>query len=267
MSSNFTAKVFNGLFSLLQPRYKILAYHSVDQESHDPFEISADSFEKQILFLVSNKYNVISLEDAYRNMMDHTIQDKTVVITFDDGMTKLKKYAFPVLKHFELPATVFLPVKYIGGIDKFSYDEPKADRAILNWKSIEDSMTEGISYASHTMSHPRLVSLDEHALRYELYESRMILEGRLGLRFHPLAYPFGVFDERVKAAARINGYDCALCINNATSNTKDTDLFEMKRETLHANTTLKDFSQLVDIRNDFSRGTREFIRSVLMKDD
>jgi len=258
-------QVAEGILSTLKSRFKILAYHSVGNASHDTYEVSTDNFEKQMRFLVKNDYSVIPLEDAYRNMLNQKIHERTIVITFDDGIAKLKKFAFPILKDLNFPATIFLPVKYIGGIDIFSYEKPKADRVLLNWTSIEKSIDDGISYGSHTMSHPNLVILDKHTLDYELNESRMILKERLGLRFHALAYPFGMFDNRVKTAARQSGYDCALCFGNVISNTKDTDPFEMKREGIINTISLRDFARLVDIRNDFSRGAKELMRGALKR--
>ena len=154
-------------------------------------------------------------------------------------------------------------MKFIGGVDGFSYEVPKADGAILNWSSIENSLNNGISYGSHTMSHPNLSIQNDNVLQYELYESRKILKERLGLKFHALAYPFGKFDDRVKDAARRCGYNCALGFDNILGNTMNTDPFELKREKVVNSTLLSDFAKLVDIRNDLSRGTGELIWSAL----
>ncbi|MCP4367436.1 MAG: polysaccharide deacetylase family protein [Deltaproteobacteria bacterium] len=256
-------KIVGGILDTLKPKFKILAYHSVGLSNFDPFEVAPETFEQQMGFLAETGYHVICLEEVYRNMLDQMIPDKTIVITFDDGLETLEKFAFPVLRRFNFPATVFLPVKYIGGLDVFSYEEPEADRVLLNWASIEDSIHGGISYGSHTMSHPNLVMLDDKALQYELDESKAILQKHLGVKFHALAYPFGIFDDRVKHAARQNGYDCALGFGHVLSNTRDTDLFEMKREKIDSSTSLKGFARLVDVRNDFSRGIKALLKNVL----
>jgi len=103
------------------------------------------------------------------------------------------------------------------------------------------------------MSHRNLEVLDDQSLYYELNESRTILKQRFGLGFYALAYPFGMFDERVKRFAYKTGYHCALCFGNTMSNTRFTDPFEMKREKILCSTSFKDFVRLVEIRCDFIR--------------
>ena len=124
---------------------------------------------------------------------------------------------------------------------------------VLGWADIEDSTKYGIAYGSHTMSHRNLVELDDITLRFELSESKNILKRRLGLGFYALAYPFGMFDERVKQVVRDAGYDCALCFGNILSNTKSTDVFEIKREKILDSTSLDDFARIVNIKYDITR--------------
>jgi peptidoglycan/xylan/chitin deacetylase (PgdA/CDA1 family) len=99
----------------------ILLYHRVipKESAKNVFSlpgiiVSQDSFEKQMGFL-SKKYNVISLDD-YINMRQNqnTLFPKTVVITFDDGWKDNYLYAFPILKKYMLPVTIFLTAGFIG---------------------------------------------------------------------------------------------------------------------------------------------------------
>jgi len=96
----------------------ILAYHSVasdcdkkwiDPSNHTPIDI----FEKQMMFL-ARKRNVISLDSliVYINEKK-TIPRGTVIITFDDGYLDNLTNAAPVLKKYNLPATVYLATGYI----------------------------------------------------------------------------------------------------------------------------------------------------------
>jgi len=255
-------RVLRGVLSCFRPRFKILAYHSVADVSHDPFEVEAEEFEKQMSLLSHAGCHVIELEQAILMIEKGAIQDKTVAITFDDGSTSLRRFAFPVLKKFQYPATVFISFDYVGGIDSFSYDDPRPDRGILDWADIEKSMEYAISYGSHGMSHRSLVELDIEELRKELNESRKILEYDLGFTFFPLAYPFGMFDNRVKHNARDSGYDCGLCFGNTLSNTRSTDIFEVKREKVLRSTSLCEFSKLIDVKYDFRRKVKYLLGRV-----
>jgi len=242
-----------------------MSYHSISTQSRDPFELTVSAFEKQMHFLEKEGYHVISLENAFRNMLAGTIRNKTVVITFDDGFQGLWRFAFPILKKYRFPATVFIPFEHVGGIDVFSYSKPRPDMRLLTWEMINESSNNGISYGSHTMSHRNLVILDAKNLCYELEESRELLKRRLGLTFFSLAYPFGMFDERVKQAVRQSGYDCALCFGNVLSNTRATDPFEMKREKLLNHMSMDDFSYIVTVKNDLPRKASKQLQHLLRK--
>ena len=256
---------FKGIISLFMPRFKILAYHSIYPSSRDSFEVDVGSFEKQLCFLANNGYRVIGLQQAFGELQTHNLPDKTVAITFDDGFKTLQQFALPVLNHFGFPAYVFLPFAFIGGADNFSCKYPRFDTPILDWDGIEKLLEAGITYGSHTMSHQDLTTLDEVTLQYELEESRRILKTLSETDFYALAYPFGLFDKRVKDAVRETKYDCALCFGNTLSNTRLTDVFELKREKITNSTCLDEFARVVDVRNDFVRKIKSLADTVLRR--
>jgi len=98
----------------------ILMYHGfTDREAEEGVENSLGlhcnigEFRSQIEYL-KKEYAVISLEalvDHYRN--GAKIPDNAVVITFDDGYRSNYSLAYPVLKEYGIPATVFLVTDFI----------------------------------------------------------------------------------------------------------------------------------------------------------
>jgi len=249
-------QTIEGMMSLIKPRFKVLAYHAVRDVGLSRYDVFPDAFEKQMNYLASHNYNVVSLKEACERMSNNTIQAKSVVLTFDDGFKILEKFAFPILKRYGFPATVFLPVTFIGEADRFSREKSKEERSLLGWDDIQRSMTNNIYYGSHTMSHPDLTTLDDQQLMYELLESKEILKKHLQLRFIALAYPFGSSDERVKKAARNSGYDCAVAFDNVLSNSHNSDSFALKREAILHTTTQDKYRQQVDTSFDLLRGIK-----------
>ena len=76
--------------------------------------VSPAMFESQLRFL-KRKYRIISLEDMAELLAAREdIPQKSVAITFDDGWRDNFDYAFPILKKYNVPATVFLTAEYIG---------------------------------------------------------------------------------------------------------------------------------------------------------
>lgn len=65
--------------------------------------------------LLSSCFNVLPLEDAVRASAAGRLPPRAVCITFDDGYRSLHNLALPVLREFDLPATVFIAS---GHIDK-----------------------------------------------------------------------------------------------------------------------------------------------------
>ena len=94
----------------------ILTYHSVvdcplgfDLWTHIPLE----RFE-QHMALLAREANVISLKELVAGLQRGNLPEYSVVITFDDGFGNNYFRAFPVLKKYNLPASIFLSTGFIG---------------------------------------------------------------------------------------------------------------------------------------------------------
>ena len=99
---------------------RILMYHRVidPQQSSILIQpgmyVTPKTFAMQMEFLAKT-CNVISLEEFVDSKLAGKIlSPKTVAITFDDGWLDNYTNAFPVLKAFSLPATIFLSTSYIN---------------------------------------------------------------------------------------------------------------------------------------------------------
>lgn len=113
--------------------FQILIYHNVAPQ-RDPFSIDTvthKEFEAQVHHLCSC-YTIYPLEFLIDEMRNGRVYDRAIAITFDDGYQNLFHYAFPVLKKYNAPATVFLVSDLI--------DTPKRlwfDRALMFIKHYE----------------------------------------------------------------------------------------------------------------------------------
>jgi len=78
---------------------------------------------------------------------------------------------------------------------------------------IEEMARHGISFGSHTISHPNLFLASDETIEHELRDSKAALEALLGRSVRCLAYPFGVpgtYDARAMRIARNCGYELAV---------------------------------------------------------
>jgi len=91
-----------------EPSGRIFFYHRVNEEN-DPYfpACSTDLFERQIRFLAKH-YQVVSLAELLGRLEQGGGAGHMVAITLDDGYQDNYHYAFPILKRYNLPATIFL---------------------------------------------------------------------------------------------------------------------------------------------------------------
>ena len=81
-----------------------------------------DIFDKQIQYL-SQHFNVISLDEYLKNIQDlKKLPPKSIVVTFDDGWKDNAQYAYPILKKYNCPFTLFITTNYISS-DKLFWQE------------------------------------------------------------------------------------------------------------------------------------------------
>ncbi|HHT9125414.1 MAG TPA: polysaccharide deacetylase family protein [Candidatus Brocadiia bacterium] len=95
----------------------IILYHGVVEKKLNPFswtQMPLQKFERQIEY-ISKKYNVLPLITLIEKLINNEeLPNYSLAITFDDGLKNNYLTAFPVLKRFNLPATIFLTTCNIG---------------------------------------------------------------------------------------------------------------------------------------------------------
>ncbi|MDP2928833.1 MAG: polysaccharide deacetylase family protein [Candidatus Omnitrophota bacterium] len=199
----------------------VLMYHTIDPNGDDMSpHISPAVFERQMDFLAKHHYNVVAPEEvvAYTSKKEK-MPWRTVAITADDGFENFYTYAFPLLKKYNLKATVFMITDKIGA------------PGMLNWRELREMSDSGlVTIGSHTKSHPWLptVSVDEDRLREELAGSKKRLEYGLGRRVDFICYPNGGFNDLIKETARQAGYKGGFTTNPAKSSKID-DIYAIRR--------------------------------------
>lgn len=196
----------------------ILMYHSVDNKAGvSKLSVYPEGFRRQMLFLKKHRYNVVKLEDLPDLMKKGRLPHKTIAITFDDGYENNYTYAYPVLKEYGIPATIFI-VPALVGIEGY-----------LAWDQIVEMSESGVvSIGSHTMSHAWLPDLPEPRLDAEIFDSKRAIESHLRKKVYSFSYPLGGFNSHVRDKVIKAGYKIAVATNPGKHYPKH-DLFAMKR--------------------------------------
>ncbi|MCX5709893.1 MAG: polysaccharide deacetylase family protein, partial [Candidatus Omnitrophica bacterium] len=147
---------------------------------------------------------------------------------FDDGNKDNYTRAFPILKKYRIPATMFVIVDEIS--------RPQGDR--LSWEEIRimlDSVM--VDIGSHTMGPQPLVFIkSEDELRRQIFESKKILEERLGNKIGLFSYPEGFFNAKIRQLVIDAGYLGAVATNPGRKYPSN-DAFLLKRIRISENSS------------------------------
>lgn len=89
----------------------ILMYHRVLSDPMLP-GINPNVFAKQLKYL-SEHFRVVSMSRLVDELKSNTVKPYTVAITFDDGHQDFYTNAWPALRHYHLPASLYIATGFI----------------------------------------------------------------------------------------------------------------------------------------------------------
>lgn len=278
------------IIKLFRPRFPgrealILGYHNVAPLPDNGFPFGPlngitlpQNFDKQIRYL-TKKCNLISMDtlmDCWQN--NKPLPKRAVIITFDDGYKDNYLYAYPILRKYDVPATIFLTsgcinsgnllwwdkvthliaetllseitidgighfnlrtpsqkwraistirkkIKVLPELDKLAFIKQLqkntkvqvkvelAGKIYLSWEEIAEMLKNGVSFGSHTKTHPVLTKIPVEAADKEISESKKKLEKELAQPITFFSYPNGRegdFDQKTKEILKRNNFKAAV---------------------------------------------------------
>ncbi|MEZ5388016.1 MAG: polysaccharide deacetylase family protein [Prosthecobacter sp.] len=93
----------------------ILGYHDFRDRGGSPMLISAPKFREQMQAIKDSNIPVIPLSDVMAwKRGEKNIPEESIVITMDDGWEGVYTYAYPVLREFDFPFTIYLYKDYVN---------------------------------------------------------------------------------------------------------------------------------------------------------
>ncbi len=182
---------------------RVLTYHGIEAEPQSSFSVTPDNLEEHLKYL-KRKYRVIAMDDYVQHVKTGSgIPKKSVVITFDDGLKSFYDYARPLLKKYDLPATVFIVADLAAGRDpRFMHGEDLRELA-------KDRL---FRIGSHSLTHASVKKLSEEDLMREVSSSKAVLEEIVAGPVTSFSYPYGTtrdWDRRSAYRVEASGYELA----------------------------------------------------------
>ncbi len=222
----------------------ILTYHNFTEAEGSSYNINIVEFEKQMDYLSAHNYSVISLSELLKGLRTGQLPPKPIVITIDDGYKSTYTLAYPVLRKYNFPATLFI---YTNFIEK--------NNGSLTWKEIREMTSHNIEIGSHTLSHCNLLKYKKNEnyetylarIRREIFLSKEILESKIGDEVKFFAYPYGVYSPIIKNLVIQAGYKGILNANSM-NNTLNADSFSLNRQIIFGQSSLNSFIRILNQR-------------------
>lgn len=196
----------------------VMMYHNVaDSATFREDTVSLANFERQLKFLVSRGYNVITLQELIDGIKSgRKFKHNCVAITFDDGMKNNFTAAYPLLKKYNFAANFFISPGTVG------------DKDSMTWSDVQTMRANGMTFGSHGMIQAYLPAVSTPEKTYEIYQSKRILEEKLQEQIHFYAYPVGGFNDEAVAMLKQAGYAAAFTTNRGTDRLNK-DIYEINR--------------------------------------
>jgi peptidoglycan/xylan/chitin deacetylase (PgdA/CDA1 family) len=197
LSETVTASVYK------KPHFRIpvMNYHSVGIAPGNTVVITPAKLEEQMQYLADNQYDVLTLQQFIDIWEGKTpAPPKPVLLTFDDGYTDNYTDAMPILQKFHFPATLFMTP---GWVDKPGY---------LTWEQVKEMHENGWDIQPHGMSHSSLPRMDAEKQRYEIAESRKLIEEHIGTIANVFCYPYGHYNNTSLSILKEEDYLLAFTI-------------------------------------------------------
>lgn len=143
----FIKGYFNGVYpdyvtkNKLEDEIPVFIYHHITQHE----------FEDCLKHLFRNGYTTLTADQYEQALSDRSsAPDRSVVITFDDGLSDVYEAAYPLLRKYDFQAIVFLIPAWIG------------TPGIVTWEQVQEMHESGvIDFQSHSMHHPAIFCTDE----------------------------------------------------------------------------------------------------------
>jgi peptidoglycan/xylan/chitin deacetylase (PgdA/CDA1 family) len=192
----------------------ILGYHRfVNKVRHPDTEITPAAFEAQMKDLKDHGITVIKMQDLLAwKRGEKNIPPRSAVITFDDGWESQYTVAWPILKKFGYPLTMFI---YTEGVRGGHFGGGEA----ITWEELGEMRDAGVDIEAHSETHQDLrkpydkvtkrhlnPAEYEQWLHNEIAGSKELLEQKLAIKVDCFAVPYGFYNKHIEQVARNAGY-------------------------------------------------------------
>lgn len=265
--------IFSPLYNYVtRKRLRVLAYHDVPKE---------DIFEEQIKYLSKN-YNIITIKELEEHLFKGAvIKEKSLLITFDDGDISVYTIGLPILKKYNVPASLFVVTSLIGTQSDFWWETIRKNEKIkgsstseiikkinqhknysnsqrlkslsfyqetnkqqLDIKELRELEKNNVQICNHSHTHPMFNKCEDSEIIEETEKVREKFRSWKIGNFQYFAYPNGNYSEKSKKLFQIYGIKLAFLFDHKL-NKPTIDAMRISRLAVDADTPMFEFKTKV----------------------
>jgi len=191
-------------------RVPIFMYHQITQvpAGQNKFKsglyVDPQDFEKQMAYLVKKNYKTISaLQYSQLLSTGKNPTQKTVMITFDDGVENQYTNAYPILKEYGLTGVFYII----------------SQRSSITQAQTKEMADNGMDIGSHSAHHPDLTKVSAtDELSAEIVSSKYALQSATDKTVYSFAYPGCGYNTTTLSYVASAGYAIAVSCGSTIDN-------------------------------------------------
>jgi peptidoglycan/xylan/chitin deacetylase (PgdA/CDA1 family) len=240
----------------------ILTYHSLVNGHHPSrfakYSLDKVLFEEHLALLKENAFVSLTMEEY--TSQGFSFFARRVALTFDHAFADFD-HAVPLLEKYDFKATLFVPTAFVG--EKSRWLEGRdAKHPLLSWPELRE--LRGVEIAAHGHKYLNLEGVPPHVAQRDILRGKEILEDKLGKRVVSFAYPYGSYNEPLKALVQEAGFTSACTLEERLS-TRHDDLFALPRLTIGAGMDADDLADLLEAKSSRLRASYYSFKSKLQQ--
>ncbi len=198
----------------------ILSYHRIGEDRFPETSIRVSQFQEHIGELVNEVYSLRSLDRLVSDFKnEEPIMARAVSLTFDGGHKSFLEHAWPLLKEYMIPATIFISTDLID----------RQSEEYLSWSDLRMLKRHHlITIGIHPAGYTRLHDHSPQDIRYQI--NKALGRYREELKSDPdfFAYPFGEMSHQYYEIVRAYDFAAALGQNSGAAHFHS-DLYNLPR--------------------------------------
>ncbi len=183
----------------------VVLYHHVAEDTPAVTSIHPEAFAEQMDYLQQNQFKVWPLPKIVGYLREHKpLPEKVIALTFDDNYESVYDTAFPLLKKYQYPFTIFVSTDALDG----GYNMQ------ASWEQLKEMTKHGATISNHTASHSHLLQRqrDENnqqwlqRVKVDIEKAQTRIEKKLGVSNNLFAYPYGETNQQLSKLVKEMGY-------------------------------------------------------------